>query len=49
MCTKDSYICCLHFAGGNGPTEEYTDPISAVAGKERVCLSICAFTRLFVV
>ena len=49
VCTKDSYICCLHFVGGNGPTEEDPDPVSAVAGKGRVCLSICAFTRLFVV
>lgn len=33
---KDSYVCSLHFVGGNGPTEEDPDPISAVAGKERV-------------
>ena len=36
MCTKDSYVYSLHFVGGNGPTEEDPDPISAVAGKERV-------------
>ena len=27
--TKDTYICSLHFVGGNGPTEEDPDPISA--------------------
>ena len=36
VCTKDSYVCSLHFVGGNGPTEEDPDPISAVASKERV-------------
>ena len=47
VCTKDSYICSLHFLGGNGPTNP--DLISAVASKERVRLSICAFITLFVV
>ena len=36
MCTKDSYVCGLHFVGGNGPTEKDPDHISAVASKERV-------------
>ena len=39
VCTKDSYIsdiCSLHFVGGNGPTKDDPDPISAVASKERV-------------
>ena len=36
MCTKDSYVCSLHFVGGNGPTVEDPDSISAVASKERV-------------
>ena len=36
VCTKDSYVSSLHFVGGNGPTEEDPDPISAVASKERV-------------
>ena len=31
VCTKDSYVCSLRFVGENGPTEEDTDPISAVA------------------
>ena len=35
MCRKDSYVYSLHFVGGNGPTEEDPDPISAVASKER--------------
>ena len=34
--TKDSYICSVHFVGGNGPTKQYPDPISAVASKEKV-------------
>ena len=25
--TKDTYMCSLHFVGGNGPTDEYPDPI----------------------
>ena len=29
-------VCSLHFVGGNGPTVEDPDPISAVASKERV-------------
>ena len=49
VCTKDSYICSLHFVGGKGPTKEDPDPISVVASKERVSLSICAFVTLFVV
>ena len=36
VCTKDSYICSLHFVGGNGPTKENPDPVSAVASKEKV-------------
>lgn len=36
VCTKDSYICSIHFVGGNGPTKQYPDPISAVASKEKV-------------
>ena len=36
VCTKDSYVCSLHFVGENGPTEEDPDPISAVASKEKV-------------
>ena len=36
VCTKDSYICSVHFVGGNGPTKQYPDPISAVASKEKV-------------
>ena len=36
VCTKDSYVCSLHFVGENGPTEVDPDPISSVAIKERV-------------
>ena len=48
VCTKDSYICSIHFVGGNGPTKQYPDPISAVASKEKVRLSVLPFTTLFV-
>ena len=48
VCTKDSYICSIHFVGGNGPTKQYPDPISAVASKEKVGLSVFLFTTLFV-
>jgi len=47
VCTKDSYICSLHFVGGNGPTKEDPDPISAVASKEKVSESIYAFVASF--
>ena len=47
VCTKDSYICSIHFVGGNGPTNQYPDPISAVASKEKVRLSVFLFTTLF--
>jgi len=49
VCSKDSYfyIYSLHFVCGNGPIKEDPDgPISAVASKERVILSICAFMTL---
>ena len=42
-CTKDSYICSLHFVGENGPTQEDPDPISATASKEMVSSS-CKLT-----
>jgi hypothetical protein len=43
VCTKDSYICSLHFVGQNGPTVENPDPISAIASEEQVnCMfSVC--------
>ena len=47
VCTKGSYICCIHLVGGNGPTNQYPDPISAVASKEKVRLSVFLFTTLF--
>ena len=37
-CTKDSYVCSLHFVGENGPTNENPDPIPATASKDRVSL-----------
>jgi hypothetical protein len=36
VCTKDSYICSLHFVGQNGPTEEHPDPVSALTSTENV-------------
>ena len=47
VCTKDSYICSIHFVRGNGPTKEYPDPISAVASKEKVNLLVFPFITLF--
>lgn len=49
VCTKDSYICSIHFVGGNGPTDEDPDPISAVASKERVSYLCVLFIRVIVV
>ena len=40
MCTKDSYICSLHFVGGNGPTKDDPDLISGKEGKF-IYLSFC--------
>jgi hypothetical protein len=31
VCTKDSYICGIHFVGSNGPTQDNPDPIPATA------------------
>ena len=45
VCTKDSYICSLHFVCGNGPTLEDPDPICAVASKKKSRLT--CFTVLF--
>ena len=36
VCTKDSYICSLHFIGERGPTEENPDPIIATSSTEKV-------------
>ena len=47
MCIKDSFVCSLHFVGGNGPTKVDPDPISAVASKERVSLYNHSFISLF--
>ena len=47
VCTMDSYICSIHFVGGNGSTKEYPDPISAVASNKKVSLSVFPFITLF--
>ena len=39
VCTKDSYICSLHFVGENGPTNDYPDPISAIKSTENVSIN----------
>ena len=39
VCTKDSYICSLHFVGENGPTMDHPDPISAVKSTENVSVN----------
>ena len=38
ICTKDSYICSLHFVGKNGPISKNPDPIPAKVSKEMVSL-----------
>ena len=38
-CTKDSYICSLHFVGENGPTDMDPNPVPATASRENVCYS----------
>ena len=38
VCTKDRYICSLHFSGKFGPMEENPDPITASTSAERVSL-----------
>ena len=38
VCTKDSYICSLHFIGKFGPTEENPDPITTSTSAEKVSL-----------
>ena len=35
-CTKDSYICSLHFVGENGPTDKDPNPVPATASREKV-------------
>lgn len=37
VCSKDSYICSLHFVEKTGPTEKYPDPIPATATRDKVC------------
>ncbi|CAB4043638.1 hypothetical protein AC249_AIPGENE23928, partial [Paramuricea clavata] len=36
VCTKDSYVCSLHFVGKKGPTEKYPDPIPATASRDKI-------------
>ena len=46
VCTKDSYICSLHFVEKTGPTDKFPDPIPATASRDKVChlFSITIFT-----
>ena len=41
--TKDTYICSLHFVGGNGPTDEHPDPIKCGS---QVCFFFLSFFAL---
>ena len=41
-CTKDSYICSLHFVGENGPTDKDPNPVPATASREKVCY-LCVY------
>ena len=49
VCSKDSYICSLHFVGENGPTLKHQDPVSAIYSKEKVrCFCNFTFVVIFV-
>ena len=41
-CTKDSYMCSLHFVGENRPTNKDPNPVPATAGREKVCY-LCVY------
>ena len=49
-CTKDSYICSLHFVGENRPTDKDPNPVPATASREKVCFFCvyCMSTYYFV-
>ena len=49
MCRKDSYICGFHFIGGNGPTEEYPDPIPATADVNEVRCSFKILSGIYII
>ncbi len=36
VCSKDSYVCSLHFVGKKGPTEECLVPFPATASRDKV-------------
>ena len=40
ICTKDSYVCSLHFVSKKGPTEENPNPIPATASRKAVRIKI---------
>ena len=47
-CTKDSYICSLHFVGENGPTDKDPNPVPATASREKVFFCVyCMSTYYF--
>ena len=35
--TRNTYICSMHFVGGNGPTADHPDPFSANQTKSNAC------------
>ena len=47
VCTKDSYICNLHFIGKFGPTEENPDPITASTSVRFLCHRILENVKLY--
>lgn len=49
VCRKDSYICGYHFIGGNGPTEEYPDPIPATADANKVRCSFKILSGIYII
>ena len=49
VCQKDSYICGFHIMGGNGPTEEYPDPIPTTADANKVRGFFKIFSGIYIV
>ena len=48
VCTKDSYICNLHFIGDIGSTKANPDPVSSVASNETViCITVNDFKNIW--
>jgi hypothetical protein len=48
VCTKDSYICSLHFIGNNGQTKANPDHVYAFATNEKViCITVNDLKKIY--